>query len=727
MISSLRASLPVVALAAILGARAAAAADTPLYKDPAQPFDQRVADLVSRMSLEQKANQVQVQIPADDALGIPAMRWGVEGLHGFSGSTIFPDATAMAATFDPDLIQRLAGAIADQARYRSNSSLVLWCPTVNLARDPRWGRNMETFGEDPLLAARLGAAYCRGLQGDDPKYLKVAATPKHFAVYSQETGKSSTNARVSERALREYYLVPFEACFTEGGADSTMSAYNAINGIPCSANEKLLTTILRDNWKFHGAVCSDSGAVKMIFTSHHYADTETAAVAAALNAGLDVITDGNQANLPALVMDAEQKGLLKPGVLNRAVSDSLLVRFRLGLFDPPDMVPFSKIRMTLDDTKTQVALALQSAREAITLLQNNPAPRGSGFSRLLPLDLRRVNSIAVIGPYPLYNLYGSYSTGAAIVLAPNGTPATTPGGASPAIVVRGPSPLEALRAAVGDRVIIRTASPTDPQAALDAAASSDLVIFVGGNTNNVDRLGTDRNTLDLPPDQAALLERLAHVNPAIVLVLNGGSAINLENVKPFCPAIVMFWYDGEQGGNALAEVLLGQCNPAGRLPITFYRSLDDLPSIDDYELVVGRTYLYFKKPVSFPFGHGLSYTTFAYDQFSLAPPPHADLAAAITATLNLTNTGARAGDEVVQIYAHQLNPKISRPLKQLVGFTRVNLAQGEKKTLTFSIPLKSLALWDTEEQQWSLEPGTYEFMAGASSEDLRQRATIELK
>ena len=732
------------AAAALLGARPARAEvpppppppSSPLpYKDTALTFDQRVTDLVKRMTIQQKAAQMQVTIAADPALGIPAMRWGAEALHGVAGATIYPDAMAMAATFDPELVKSIGSAIGDEARARTNTNagnggLVLWCPNVNLVRDPRWGRNMETFGEDPFLSGRLGAAYCAGMQGDDPKYLKVVATPKHYCVYSQETTRSSVNAKVSERALREYYLPPFEACFVEGHAASTMSAYNMINGIPCSAHEWLLTKVLRDEWHFAGAVCTDAHAVAMIASPQRYTDSEVSAVAAAVNSGVDVITEtGGMTPVTPLVVAAEEQGMFKVGAVDRAVRNSLLVRFRLGLFDPPELNPYSRLRTTPESTQAHTDLALRAAREAITLLQNQPAPRGYGFGPLLPLDLRRITSLAVIGPQVSQNLTGSYAQTA---LAGGGT---TRGGLNP---------LDALRTAVGDRVIIRTASAADDAAQVEAAGAADVVIFIGGNTTSVDKMGADRTTLDLPLAQLSLLDKVTKINPLTILILTGGSPINLDsganinypiNLKAKCPAIVMNWYNGEQGGNALAEVLLGKYNPAGRLPVTFYRTLSDLPPMSDYEVTSGRTYLYYKNPTSFPFGHGLSYTTFQYDKLSITPPAGAaagpggagGMKGALTARVEVANTGSRDGDEVVQVYARQVSPKLVRPLKQLVALSRVPLAPGQKKTLTFSIPLQSLAYWDETSHQWALDAGAYEVMVGASSEDIRLRGNVELK
>jgi beta-glucosidase len=701
--------------------------EIPPYKDPTLPFEQRVADLLSRMAFEEKAEQLQVMIPANPRLGIPACRWGTEAMHGVPGGTMFPDSMALAATWNPDLIHKVATAIGDEARGRANpggaNGLILWCPNLNLARDPRSGRNMETYGEDPYLSGRLGVAYVKGLQGNDPKYLKTIATPKHFAVYSQESGRASSNAFVNQRSLQEYYLKPFGMAVMEGGAQGIMSAYNAINSVPCSGNEWLLTTVLRDQWHFTGAVVSDSSAVAQMTSAHRFTDSDEKAAAVAISAGLDVVL-GSVGNPPAgaagtpnptpasrvtaAIVRARDSGLLTEDAVNRAAGRSLLARFKLGLFDPPSANPYAALNASSVGTPQHIALALQSGREAITLLQNDVAPRGYGFEKLLPLDLRRIESIAIIGPYAAMNLYGSYAGGGGTV---SGT--------------RGPAPLEAIRQQLGDRIVIRNAIAADTEASLEAARLSDVVLFIGGFDNRMDKAGSDRATMDLPYDQTSLLDKIVKVNPLTVAILNGGSVIGLESLKAKIPAIMMMWYDGEQGGNALAEVLLGITNPAGRLPVTFHKSLNDVPPIDDYDLAHGRTYMYCQKPAAFPFGHGLSYTTFAYDDLKVLPP--ASAGAPVTLSIAITNTGPRDGDEVVQIYARKTESGIPRPIRQLVAFQRISLNRGEKKTIAFSVPQQELAYWDTSTQKFVVEPGAYEWMAGASCEDIRQKASLELK
>jgi beta-glucosidase len=758
------------------GSQRAWGEDVPPYKNTALPFEQRVADLVSRMSIAEKGEQLMVQAPPVERLGISPFNWWTEGLHGLArgggpgrggrggggggrggnfngafdggatgGSTIFPDAIAMGATFDPALVHDVASAIADEARARfvpggRGRGISLWCPTLNLARDPRWGRTEETFGEDPFLAGRLGVAYVEGLQGDDPKYVKTVATPKHFAGYNVETSRTSQDAKISERTLREYYLAPFEAAVVEGKALSIMSAFNSINGVPCTGNAMLLTDILRNDWGFQGAVVCDSRAMTLMERAHQYAGTPRPedTLPVAINAGLDIINDVVPPGTS--IQEMVNSGRIKPETLDRAVSRNLYVRFRLGLFDPPAMVPFTRIPASVVGSEEHIALALRTACESMVLLKNQPAPRGRGLEKLLPLDLRKVDSIAVIGPHVDDRQYGSYGYG-------------SPAGSAPTF-------LEALRATVGDRVIIRTADHED---AIEAARKSDVVIIVSGLSTQMERASIDRRSLDLPLDQLNLFQQVFKANPATILVLEGGSSIGLEWASANIPAIVMSWYSGEQGGVAMARTLLGENDPAGRLPLTFYRSSDDLPPMDDYEISRaarvepggaarsvppagawgtggaggeggateaergshGRTYMYFDKPVTYAFGHGLSYTSFAYSGLHLAEGTLPGEAA--TVTVDVRNDGPRDGEEVVQVYAAKPDSGVMRPLRQLVAFQRIAIPRGATRTVRLSVSVRVLSIWDLENHAFALEPGVYELGVGAGSDDVRARGSIVLK
>ncbi len=702
------------------GAKPAWAQENPDFKNTALPFDKRVADLVKRFTLAEKGQQVQMAVPANARLGIAGVNWWTEGLHGIARNgraTVFPQAIGMAAAWNPALMGKVGEATADEARAKFDNNnpgmggeggayrgIIVWAPTINMDRDPRWGRSEETYGEDVCLTTKLAVAFCKGLQGDDPKYLKTVATPKHFAMYSQENGRHNMSFDISEKTLREYYLPAFDACIHEGKAASVMAAYNGINGIPCLANQWLLTDLLRGEWGFEGAVVTDFYAPDELMSGHRYSATMEDVCADCINAGCDVLCD--PINLSSQVAAAVRDGKLKEEVLDRALARDLMLRFRLGLFDPPAMVPFTKSAPETVGSKEHMNLALQMARESIVLLKNDPAPKGFGFDKVLPLDLRRISSIAVIGPYANTLQFGNYS----------GSPA------NPA-----PSPLAAIRAAVGERVIVRNADYYDKDESLKAAAAlSDVAVVVLGLNQQIEFEGIDRSTLDLPLDQRQFLEKVVKANPVTIVVMEGGGPIGCTWLNDHVPALLMSWYSGEQGGNALAEILLGQTNPSGKLPVTFYKSLDDVPTQNDYEISHGRTYMYLKKPPSYAFGFGLSYTTFDFSPLRLEAREIAS-GGTIKASLDLTNTGPRDGDEVVQLYVRRVNPVGVSPIKQLKAFQRITIPRGEKKRVDLAFAAKDLAIWNDKDRKFVVETGRYELMAGAASDDIKVRAEIEVK
>lgn len=721
------------ALALGAGLRSGRGQELPDYKNTSLPFEKRVADLIKRMTLDEKAAQTQMYVPRNTRLDIEAVHWWTEGIHGIARAgraTIFPQAIAMSASWNVDLMHKVAIATADEARAKymppvagneryAYHGIMVWAPTLNMAREPRWGRIEETFGEDPYLTAKLGVTFIKGLQGEDPKYLKTVATPKHFVMHSQETQRHSRSFDVSERTLREYYLPAFEASIREGGATSIMTAYNGINGVPCTVNSWLLTDLLRGEWRFDGTVVSDFLAPQHLVQSHHYSSTYVDAAADALNAGCDVLCDPR--NMAPDVATAVRSGQLSEAILDRALTRNLMLRFRLGFFDPPEMVPFAKMPADTVGKKEHIQLALQMARESMVLLQNNPAPSGYGFGKLLPLDLRRISSIAVIGPYSNTMQFGAYS--------PN-----SPGGVAM-------SPLAAIKAAVGDRVTVKGANYYDVEGSVRAAAEADVAIVVVGLNPQVEDEGIDRYSLDLQRDQTSFLEKVVKANPLTIVVLEGGGPIGCAWMKERVPAILMTWYPGEQGGNALAEILLGQTNPSGRLPVTFYRHIEDLPRMDDYEISHGRTYMYVTKPPCFVFGHGLSYTTFSYANLKAAAPAATGPATGpadeeipapgggirFEFSVDIKNTGDRDGDEVVQLYVRKLQSAVSRPIKQLKGFKRITLKAGETRNVQFTLPASDLTYWDEKTKKYAVESGTYELMMGSSSEDIRLKAEFSVK
>ncbi|OLD88568.1 MAG: glycosyl hydrolase [Gemmatimonadetes bacterium 13_1_20CM_4_66_11] len=699
-------------------------AQTPDYQNPDLPFERRAADLVSRMTLEEKVSQMQDVAPPIDRLGIPRYNWWNEALHGVARSglaTSFPQAMGIAGTWDDSLIYRMATVISDEARAKHHEyvrhgsreryqGLTFWSPNINLFRDPRWGRGQETYGEDPFLTGRLAVQFIRGMEGDDPRYLKTVATVKHFAVHSgPEPARHTFDAVVGERDLRESYLPHFAAGMREGGAYSLMCAYNRVLGSPACGSDLLLHNILRGEWGFSGYVVSDCGAINDIYERHKVAPTAAAASALAVKAGTDLECGNVYANLVAAV----RQGLITEQAIDTAVIRLFLARFRLGMFDPPERVRWAQIPFSVLDQPAHRALARQVARESIVLLKN----AGS----LLPLR-KDVGTIAVIGPNAddRRMLLGNYE----------GSPADSI------------TPLRGIREAVSPGTRVRYARGSDLVVpgdsgfaeAVRAAEQADVVVLCLGLTAQLEGeemsvetpgfLGGDRTRIDLPDAQERLLERIVAVGKPTVLVLMSGSAVAVNWAQEHVPAIVEAWYGGQAAGSALADVLFGDYNPAGRLPVTFYTSVDDLPPFDDYRMA-GRTYRFFKGTPLYPFGDGLSYTTFAYRNLRTSS---ARLRAADTliVRVDVTNTGRRAGDEVAQLYVRHLGSRVERPIEDLRGFRRITLKPGETRTVEFALPASSLAYWSPDTHRWVVEQEPVELAVGASSADIRLRRRIQV-
>ncbi len=661
----------------------------------------------------EKAEQLGVEAPAIPRLGVPGCHWWSEGLHGMSRAgtaTVFPQAIALAATWDPPLLHRIAQAIADEARAKADPDnlaryrgLTLWCPTINMARDPRWGRTEETYGEDPILTSQLAVAYVKGLQGDDPKYLETAATPKHFAVHNQETGRASSCFDVSRRLMHEYYFPAFRACVEEGKAASIMAAFSGINKVPCTANHWLLTDVLRKEWGFDGAVVSDWGAVRRLMDAQHYVSTYEDAVVAALDAGLDVMCDPNP--LVPQTLAALKSGKLSEATLDRALTADLTIRFRLGMFDPPARVPYSKINMSVVGSPAHLELARQAALEGMVLLKNAPAAPQYGYAPLLPLDARLTECIAVLGPYAHINQYGAYS----------GSPA------GPA-----PNPIEALKASLPDDAQVLTARWGDTDAALKAAAQADVVLVFLGLNGHMEHEGIDRPNTELPREQQEFIEKVVKTNPSTIVVLEGGSPMTINWIQDNVPAILLEWYPGEQGNQALMDILFGRCSPSGRLPLTFYQSDAELPPLDDYDITKGRTYMYLRKPALYPFGFGLSYTEFAYSHLQASAtqmPPDGK----VTLQVDIRNTGAMDGDEVVQLYMVPPAWPVVAPLKRLLDFQRIHVPKGETRTVMLTARARDMGYWDEKTHHFVTPPGRYTLAVGASSADFRVHCEVAVK
>jgi beta-glucosidase len=860
-----------------LNLNTAIAQETPAFKNTSLSFEQRVADLVSKMTLEEKILQMQNEAPAIPRLDIPYYNWSGECLHGIVNdggtATVFPQAIGMAATWDTDLIKKEADVISTEARawyyvcLKNNNikgvhkGLTFWSPNINIFRDPRWGRGQETYGEDPYLTSRIGVAFVKGLQGDDPKYFKVISTPKHYAVHSgPELQRHQFNATTSKRDLYETYLPAFEACIKEGKAYSVMGAYSRYEGVPCCANNFLINDILRKNWGFGGYVVSDCGAIWDIYTEHKYADDAAKASAMAVKAGCDLTCGTEYASL----IEAVQKGYITEKDIDIAVARLMLARMKLGMFDPPAMVPYSNIPSSELESPEHRKLSLEAAHESMVLLKNE--------NNLLPLDINKIKSIAVIGPYiqredVLYGNYNGiskhpvtflnglknkvgdkvkieftkgitpYDEGGALTTVPSDylkTPDGKPGLKgdyfnNPELVgkpvysqidtnmefywdknspvpnvnkdlfsVRWTGSISVPETGIYDlgvvsddksrlyfedklmidnwhpyemnvmkttkvrmekgiayKIKMEFADSTDYAGirfrwkkdnseqetetklelfskAIEITKNADIAIVFAGISANIEGeemsinlkcfKGGDRVCLDIPEEQLALLKALKETGKPIILVLTNGSALSLNWENDNIPAILEAWYPGEEGGNAVADIIFGDYNPAGRLPVTFYKSVNDLPDFKNYNMDC-RTYKYFKGKTLFPFGYGLSYTKFEYSDITLSNLIM-NKTESITIRVTVKNTGNYDGDEVVQLYVKSLNSKQPQPIKSLKGFKRISVKKGESTTVEFILKAYDLKYFDEFKDDFFIEPGNYELQLGASSDDIRSKGRL---
>ena len=683
-------------LAALLAAVPKARAQEPLYKDEGAPVEARVKDLLERMTVDEKIDLMRATSPANTRLGFDKYYHGNEALHGIvrpGKFTVFPQAIGLASMWDPEFLEIVSGVISDEARARWNELgrgklqeaqfsdlLTFWSPTVNMARDPRWGRTPETYGEDPFLSGETGAAFVRGLQGYDPKYLKVVSTPKHFSANNEEHNRFECDAAITEKQMREYYLPAFESCIRRGHATSIMSAYNAINGIPCTANPWLLSKVLREDWGFKGYVVSDCGAVGNLVQDHHYVKLPETAAAVSLLAGLDLECGDNVFIEP--LRKAHRLGMVKDEDIDRAAGRILTARMRLGLFDDPEKNPYNKLAPETVGSEEHRQLALQAAREAIVLLKND---KGT-------LPLRKVRSIAVVGLNATSCEFGDYS----------GEPVTEP-----------VSVLEGIKAAAGKGVKVMHAAWDSEDKGLSLAGKCDAVVAVMGINRSIEREGMDREYLTLPTDQQKFLQDLYHANRNVILVLVAGSPLSILWEDKNIPAIVNAWYPGQEGGTAVAEVLFGKYNPAGRLPITFYNRIEDLPPFDDYD-ITKRTYKYFEGDVLYPFGHGLSYSSFRYSGLDVE-----DKGETVDVSFTLKNTGRYDGDEVAQVYVRLPEYEGKAPIKELRGFKRVHVKKGQTVRVTIPLRREDLRYWSDSQGKFIVPEGLPEIMVGSSSADIR--------
>jgi beta-glucosidase len=706
-----------------------------IWKKASQPVDARVKDLIRRLSLAEKVQQIRNDTPAIPRLGIPAYDFWSEALHGVARNgiaTVFPQAIGMAATWDTTLIHAEGDVISTEGRAKFNeharthngnsancTGLTFWSPNINIFRDPRWGRGQETYGEDTFLTGTIGVAFIRGLQGDDPNYFKAVACAKHFAVHSgPESKRHRFDAEPPERDFYETYLPHFEMAVREGHVGGFMGAYNSVYGLPACASPRLLTDILRRQWGFTGYIVSDCGAINDIDANHHFVKTPEAAAAAAVKAGCDICCGGDYNAL----LKAVQKGLITEDEIDGALTYALTTRFRLGLFDPADKVPFADISISANDTPDHETLALQAARESVVLLKNDG---------LLPLDRSQIKHIAVVGAnassVPL--LLGNY----------NGEPARPVtildgikhvAGANIEVTYTPGCPL-ALRKNESDDQVQKMIAD-----AVTAANSADVVVYVGGISPDFEGeefggsspydgfSGGDRTRIELPPVQDDLLKALHGTRKPVVFVNCSGSAIAMPWAAENLPGILQAWYPGEQGGRAVADILFGDANPSGRLPVTFYKATSDLPDFEDYAMT-NRTYRYFNGKPLFAFGHGLSFTKFAYQNPKL---DQSSFTAAKTIHLGFTlkNAGKRDGAEVTQVYFRHVNSAVPQPKLALCNFSRVELKRGESAQVSLEIPAEHFRYWDTTKKQYVVEPGKYELLIGAASDDIRLRVPLKI-
>lgn len=800
------------------------------FQNPDLPLEERVNDLVSRFTLEEKIElmcQYQTEIPR---LGVQKYKHGTEGAHGVAWlgeATVFPQNTGLACTWNPELMREIGSVIAEEARvyYQRNraiNGLTIWAPTVDLERDPRWGRTEEAYGEDPHLTGKLATGLIKGMQGDHPFYYKTVATLKHFYANNNEIDRGSASVSIDPRNKREYYLKAFEMPFREGRAGSMMTAYNGINGTPCNLNHEV-NDIVKEEWGMDGFVVGDAGDVLGTVMDHHYADSYAEAVAGSIKAGIDSITDDQDISFRA-IRDALEQGLLSEADLDRALRNTFRVRIRLGEFDPAERNPYSHVPESKLCAPEHAALSLRAARESVVMLKNDG---------LLPLR-KELGSVAVIGPLaneaytdwysgtPAYRItplqgvqekmaegttlfhtgldvvrirsaetgryvrlaeseqfaliadaddaseaalferndwgWGSItlrevSTGKYVTESETGLRATAD--EARGWFVKEAFSFEALadgRMAIkswegkpiavnGEKQLVvpheQSAEAASfhidlvndgVQAAVQAAKSAETAIVFVGNSPFINGKETiDRPDITLPEAQHALIRAVYEANPNTVVVIVGSYPFAVNWEKEHVPSILFTSHAGQELGHAVADVLYGDYNPAGRLNMTWYQSVDQLPDIMDYDIIKGkRTYQYFDGEVLYPFGHGLSYTEFGYEDLKLS---QSRIGAEDTVTVSVTirNKGSRAGDEVPQLYVRANESCVTRPLKMLKGFGRVHLAAGEEQTVMFELKPSELAIWDVTRERYCVESGSYTVMIGSSSSAIASTATLQVE
>ncbi|HZF01977.1 MAG TPA: glycoside hydrolase family 3 N-terminal domain-containing protein [Methylomirabilota bacterium] len=629
-------------------------------------------------------NTVQAWVIKSSRLGIPAL-FIEEGLHGYMGEqqTVFPQSVNLATTWNPELAKKTGAAIAAEARAVGVDMIL--APVLDVARDPRWGRVEEDFGEDPFLSGQLGLAYVRGMQGDSlATDHNIIAEPKHFAAHgSPESGLNMAPVHAGEREIRSVMLKSFEPAVREGNAMGVMAAYHDIDGVPCTGNPWLMNKILRDEWGFKGFVLSDLGAIRRLYDTHHVVASPADAARLALNSGVDMqFYDFDHATFQNAIIDGIKNGQVSETTLDAAVSRILRVKFLLGLFDHPFVD--ENLDKTVRRSQEHLDLSLEVARQSMCLLKNQ--------NNLLPLkkDLKRV---AVIGPNAELVRVGDYAE----------TTVETSEYGMLSQIKKMVSPQTEILFADGEKI--------DDAVAL--AKKADVVILGLGENSKISGEGHDRSELDLPGNQEALLEAVVKTGVPVILVLQNGRALTIPWAAAHVPAILEAWYPGEFGGRAIAETLFGGNNPAGRLPVSFPKSVGQLPVFYNHFPSKNNNYIDGNDSPQFVFGFGLSYTTFKYDHLTVTPPT-AGSGDDIIVSFDLTNTGDRDGDEVAQLYVHQTTASVATPIEALKAFSRVHLKSGEKKSITLHVKQSDLAVWGAT-QEWKVEPGEFTVTVGGSS------------
>lgn len=699
-----------------VGIERASEHDFPFY-DTSLSIDERVKDLVSRLSLEEKADQMMHNTSGVERLGIPPYGWWNEALHGVGRSgtaTVFPQAIGLGATFDSDLAFRVSSAISDEARAMHNaakekgyhlrySGLTFWTPNINIFRDPRWGRGQETYGEDPYLTSILGTSFVKGLQGDDPKYLKTAACAKHYAVHSgPEKLRHEFDAIANPKDLWETYLPAFEA-LVEADVEAVMCAYNSTNGQPCCSNNYLLTEVLREKWGFKGHILSDCWAIVDLYTpadkgGHGAVSTQAEAAALAVRNGVSL--NCGSTYLEGLPKAVEQD-LITEAEIDAQLSILLRTRFKLGLFDPKGSNPYDNIPTDVINSEENRALAREVAQKGIVMLKNDGVlPLRNDFSRYFVTGPNAANSDVLLGNY--------YGVNPKLVTVLEGIAgAIHPG-----------SQLQYRMGALLDRESLNPQDWASPN-----AGTSDATIAVLGISSLLEgeegeslasSTAGDRLDYNLPENQINYLRKLREAagERPIIAVITGGSPMNLAEVHELADAVLLVWYPGEEGGNAIADILFGKVSPSGRLPITFPKSLDQLPPYEDYSMK-GRTYKYMDEDPLYPFGFGLSYGSFTYGELKISKA-NISKNEEVTVSVEVTNEGEVESDEVVQLYVSDDEASVDVPNSQLFGVQRIKLAPKESKNVSFTLKPNAFQLVNNDGQR-VLEPGKFTVHVGGSS------------